>query len=78
METKTKGRCFNFKVSDSLPDSVQNVPVAILIDSRTASSGEAVAISFQGRAHSRFFGQHTCGFLCTDLDAFIASRLQAE
>lgn len=64
-----RGRCVNFKVSDSLPDCAQNVPVAVLIDKRTASSGEAVAISFRGRSHSRFFGEHTCG-LSTSNESF--------
>lgn len=64
-----RGRRVNFKVSDSLPDCAQNMPVAILIDKRTASSGEAVAISFRGRSHSRFFGHHTCG-LSTSNESF--------
>jgi hypothetical protein len=36
-------------------------PVAVLIDSGTASSGEAVAISFAGRPQERSFGTHTFG-----------------
>jgi hypothetical protein len=36
-------------------------PVAILIDSGTSSSGEAIAVSFAGRPHTRFFGTHTFG-----------------
>ncbi len=35
--------------------------VAVLIDSGTASSGEAVAIAFEGRPRTRFFGSHTFG-----------------
>lgn len=35
--------------------------VAILIDSGTISSGEAIAVSFAGRPHTRFFGTHTFG-----------------
>src|SRR5581483_3726253 len=37
-------------------------PVAVLFDRGTASSGEAVAISFAGRARTRSFGEHTAGF----------------
>lgn len=37
-------------------------PVAVLIGPATASSGEAVAISFRGRPATRFFGQPTAGF----------------
>jgi hypothetical protein len=36
-------------------------PVAVLIDRGTASSGEAIAISFRGRPNTRFFGRHTHG-----------------
>ena len=36
--------------------------VAVLFDRGTASSGEAVAISFAGRPHARSFGEHTAGF----------------
>lgn len=36
-------------------------PVAVLIGPSTASSGEALAISFRGRANTRFFGQATAG-----------------
>jgi len=36
--------------------------VAVLIDSATGSSGEAVAIAFRGRERTRFFGERTGGF----------------
>jgi C-terminal processing protease CtpA/Prc len=36
--------------------------VAVLLDRSTASSGEAVAISFAGRPRERSFGEHTGGF----------------
>jgi carboxyl-terminal processing protease len=35
--------------------------VAVLIDRRTGSSGEAIAIAFRGRPETRFFGEHTEG-----------------
>jgi hypothetical protein len=35
--------------------------VAVLIDRRTGSSGEAIAIAFRGRPKTRFFGEHTEG-----------------
>ena len=34
---------------------------AVLIDRSTGSSGEAIAIAFRGRPHTRFFGEHTMG-----------------
>ncbi|MBB5327516.1 S41 family peptidase [Tunturiibacter gelidoferens] len=44
------------------PLSLPHLPaVAILIDSGTISSGEAIAVSFAGRPHTRFFGTHTFG-----------------
>jgi carboxyl-terminal processing protease len=36
-------------------------PVAVLIDTGTISSGEAIAVSFAGRPRARFFGTHTFG-----------------
>jgi hypothetical protein len=36
-------------------------PVAVLIDGATGSSGEAIAIAFQGRSETRFFGVRTSG-----------------
>ncbi len=57
----TGGKHANFKVSDSIPDFGDALPMAVLINGRTASSGEAVAISFHGRPRTRFFGKHTAG-----------------
>jgi hypothetical protein len=36
-------------------------PVAVLIDRGTASSGEAIAISFRSRVRTRLFGEHSYG-----------------
>jgi carboxyl-terminal processing protease len=38
-----------------------SVPVAVLVDSSTASSAEAITIAFHGRPDTRFFGTHTAG-----------------
>tara|TARA_B100000780_G_C21125579_1_gene456618 strand:- start:5467 stop:6501 length:1035 start_codon:yes stop_codon:yes gene_type:complete len=38
-----------------------DIPIAVLVSKKTASSGEAVLISFKGFKKSRFFGQHSCG-----------------
>lgn len=38
-----------------------NPKVAVLTDAGVASSGEATAIAFRGRANTRSFGQPTCG-----------------
>jgi C-terminal processing protease CtpA/Prc len=35
--------------------------VAVLIDKRVMSSGEAVAISFKKRSNTKYFGTPTCG-----------------
>ena len=39
----------------------KNLPIAVLIDNRVTSSGEAVAISFKKRPNTKFFGTPTCG-----------------
>lgn len=39
----------------------ESANVAVLIDKRVASAGEAVAISFKKRANTKFFGTPTCG-----------------
>jgi hypothetical protein len=39
-----------------------DAPVAVLIGARTASSGEAVALSFRGRRDARSFGEPTGGY----------------
>lgn len=54
------GRHTNFKIQESIADC-RNTPVAILIDQATASSGEALTISFRGRPNTIFIGQHTRG-----------------
>ncbi len=38
-----------------------NPKVAVLLNKAVASSGEAIAVSFVGRANTRFFGSETCG-----------------
>lgn len=38
-----------------------SAPVAVLVDSSTASSAEAITIAFHGRPNTRFFGTHTAG-----------------
>jgi C-terminal processing protease CtpA/Prc len=41
--------------------ALEETPVAVLIGPLTASSGEAVAIAFRGRARTTSFGQPTAG-----------------
>ena len=38
-----------------------SAPVAVLVDSSTASSAEAITIAFHGRPDTRFFGTRTAG-----------------
>jgi carboxyl-terminal processing protease len=38
-----------------------SAPVALLVDSSTASSAEAITIAFHGRSDTRFFGTRTAG-----------------
>ncbi|MEI9990923.1 MAG: S41 family peptidase [Rhizomicrobium sp.] len=44
------------------PADQSRAVVAVLVDRRTASSGEATAIAFEGRPHTRFIGEPTAGF----------------
>lgn len=46
------------------PESL-DVPIAVLISSRTGSAGEAIAITFVGRPDTRFFGERTGGATTT-------------
>ena len=49
-----------------------NPVVAVLTDTLTASSGEAVAVAFKARKHTRSFGAGTCG-VSTDRSRFYLS-----
>ncbi len=60
-QNSKSGRTVNFQLSNSISDCAESAPVAVLIDSRTVSSGEAVTISFKGRKNTRLFGQHSGG-----------------
>lgn len=42
--------------------------VAVLIDQRVGSAGEAVAVAFKQRANTRFFGTATCGASTANMD----------
>lgn len=42
--------------------SKPDVPVAVLLSGRTASSGEAIALAFRGRPATRSFGSATAGY----------------
>ena len=42
--------------------------VAVLLDQRVGSSGEAVAVAFKQRANTRFFGTATCGASTANMD----------
>jgi len=43
------------------PVVLSSAPVAVLVDSSTASSAEAITIAFHGRPDTRFFGTRTAG-----------------
>ena len=49
------------------PDEKLNVPVAILTDDMTASSGEALALCFRGRENTRTFGAPTAGYTSVNM-----------
>ncbi|QHL87798.1 hypothetical protein GU926_10305 [Nibribacter ruber] len=52
------------------------LPVAVLLSNMTASAGEAVAISLQGRPATRFFGETTFG-LTTANQGFVLDKNSA-
>ena len=64
-KTGTRNQAGLETVSLTLEDApvlmVPSAPVAVLVDSSTASSAEAIAIAFHGRADTRFFGSPTAG-----------------
>jgi C-terminal processing protease CtpA/Prc len=45
----------------TVPDLKPSPPVAVLTGGQTTSSGEAVAVAFRGRPHTRSFGFETYG-----------------
>lgn len=49
------------------PDEKLNVPVAILTDDMTASSGEALALCFRGLENTRTFGAPTAGYTSVNM-----------
>ena len=58
------------KIERRCPDQ-SSLKVAILISQLTCSSGEALAISFKGRNHVRFFGEQTSGYITANDLVFI-------
>lgn len=49
------------------PEEKLNVPVAILIDDMTASSGEALTLCFRGLENTRTFGAPTAGYTSVNM-----------
>lgn len=48
-----------------------DVPIAVLINEKTGSSGEITAMSFQGLDRARFFGQATAGYTTGNLPVYL-------
>ncbi len=73
---KFEGGDFDPCVLSSTPYHIKNPssPIAILLDEKTASSGEAVAIAFLGKEHTRTFGQHTGGYTSGNSPFFLSDR----
>jgi len=56
------GKTSPYPAVDGAPYHIEGSPnVAVLVDRSTGSSGEAMAVAFRGRPHTRFFGEHTQG-----------------
>src|SRR5271156_6107669 len=64
-KTGTRNQAGLETVSLTLDDApvlmTPSAPVAVLIDTSTASSAEAITIAFHGRSDTRFFGARTAG-----------------
>src|SRR3984885_5028782 len=64
-KTGTRNQAGLETVSLTLDDApvlmTPSAPVAVLVDTSTASSAEAITIAFHGRADTRFFGSRTAG-----------------
>ena len=54
-------RRFRLTLEDAPVLMAPSAPVAVLVDSSTASSAEAITIAFHGRPETRFFGTRTAG-----------------
>lgn len=56
------GKPSSYPAVEGVPYHIDGSPnVAVLVDSSTGSSGEAMAVAFRGRPHTRLFGEHTQG-----------------
>jgi len=64
------------KVSNPYQVNDKHVPIAILVSERTASSGEAVLISFMGRANTRVIGTPTAGLSTANQNISLADGAQ--
>ncbi len=70
----------------SVAKSFAGLKVVVLIGPQTASSGEAVAISFKGRNNTWFIGEDTGGYttandsfqLTNDIGIFMATSIEAD
>src|ERR1700678_606779 len=64
-KTGTRNQAGLETVSLTLDDApvlmTPSAPVAVLVDTSTASSAEAITIAFHGRSDTRFFGSRTAG-----------------
>jgi hypothetical protein len=61
MRTEKKEQIISSETGWRVHPRLQSIPLAILIDGGSASSGEIVPIMLRGRAHTRFFGTPTYG-----------------
>ncbi|WP_042473067.1 S41 family peptidase [Bacillus ndiopicus] len=55
------------QITPDTPAFKLDVPVAVLIDNKTASSGEAVLMAFMGLSNTKTFGQPTAGYASANM-----------
>ncbi|MBB4106602.1 S41 family peptidase [Pedobacter zeae] len=66
------------QVVDTYKSKNRNVKIAILIDSRTASSGEMTAISFLGLPNVKSFGQTSAGYTTANYTFVLSNGTQLQ
>ena len=66
-----------------LKDDKNNIPIAVIVGTKTSSSGEFAAALFKGRNNIKFFGNRTAGYLSSnqnfkiskDIEIFLTNKL---
>lgn len=58
----------NFAINNTYDDLLFDNKIAVIVNKKTASSAEIVAMIFQNRMNVKIFGEKTAGFLTSNID----------